>query len=134
MSERDAQDQSDQSQGERDEHAEGREGDLVLDYDLDAPPQKVWRAVSIPELREAWLPGSDLASEKPVATEPGRDISYAIRENDPPFLESTVTFQVRSNRDGGTNLRVIHRLVGARLAQRPPPAANSNSPPLMRAA
>ena len=25
---------------------------LVLEYDLDAPPAKVWRAVTIPALRE----------------------------------------------------------------------------------
>ena len=116
------------------EETEEQADDLVLDYHLDAPPQKVWRAVSVPELREAWLPGADLADEKPVATEPGKEISYAIREDEPPFLESTVTFQVRPKEDGGTNLRVIHRLAGARLVQHPLPAANNNDPPLMRAA
>ncbi|WP_440495982.1 SRPBCC family protein, partial [Serratia sarumanii] len=29
---------------------------LILEYSLDAPPEKVWRALSIPELREQWLP------------------------------------------------------------------------------
>ncbi|MBF4190164.1 SRPBCC domain-containing protein, partial [Serratia ureilytica] len=29
---------------------------LVLEYSLDAPPEKVWRALSEPELREQWLP------------------------------------------------------------------------------
>ena len=41
---------------------DGKTGDparsLVLDYEIDAPPQKVWRAISIPELREHWLPGA----------------------------------------------------------------------------
>ena len=35
---------------------------IVQDYDLDAPPQKVWRAISIPELRAHWLPAADLAA------------------------------------------------------------------------
>lgn len=34
---------------------------LVLEYSLDAPPEKVWRAVGIPALREQWLPNAVLA-------------------------------------------------------------------------
>lgn len=34
---------------------------LVLEYEFDAPPAKVWRAVTIPALRERWLPDCDLA-------------------------------------------------------------------------
>ncbi|MGY4413517.1 hypothetical protein ACVWW4_005253 [Bradyrhizobium sp. LB7.1] len=33
---------------------------LVLEYEFDAPPAKVWRAVTIPALRERWLPDSDV--------------------------------------------------------------------------
>jgi uncharacterized protein YndB with AHSA1/START domain len=29
---------------------------LVFEYQLDAPPEKVWRALSIPAFRERWLP------------------------------------------------------------------------------
>ncbi len=29
---------------------------IELEYDLDEPPQKVWRAISIPAFREHWLP------------------------------------------------------------------------------
>jgi len=38
---------------------------LILDYELDAPPDKVWRAISIPELREQWLPEKHLADDTP---------------------------------------------------------------------
>ena len=44
---------------------------LVLEYQLDAPPEKVWRAISTPELRERWLPSRDLAADEPVSTVPG---------------------------------------------------------------
>lgn len=131
MNERDGQDQ-------RDEQTKEHADDLVLDYDLDASLEKVWRAISIPELREAWLPGTDLADENPVSAEPGRDVSYTIQDDEPPFLESTVTFHIRPNEDGSTRLRIIHRLVDERLAKPHPRAlllaANSNAPPLMRVA
>ena len=38
---------------------------LVIEYELDAPPEKVWRAVTIPALRERWLPDCDLAGAEP---------------------------------------------------------------------
>jgi len=28
--------------------------DLVFEYELDAPPEKVWRAISIPGFRDKW--------------------------------------------------------------------------------
>ena len=45
---------------------------LVLDYELDAPPDKVWRAISIPELREHWLPEKHLADADPHLGRAGR--------------------------------------------------------------
>ncbi|MEO1019623.1 MAG: SRPBCC domain-containing protein [Pseudomonadota bacterium] len=114
--------------------AEGQEADLVLEYELDAPPQKVWRAISIPEFREKWLPESELVDAEPVSSEPGEEISYRMKDDEPPFLESKVTFQVRPNEDGSTVLRIIHSVVDERLARQHPSAANSNWPCLMRAA
>ena len=112
--------------------ADGKTKDLVLEFELDAPPEKVWRAISIPAFRDKWLPKEALVSAEPVSLARGEEIRYGMREDEPPFLESVVTFQVRPNADGGTRLRIIHGLVTARLA--PPQAANSNWPCLMRAA
>ena len=114
--------------------AEGEAEDLVLEFELDAPPEKVWRAVSIAAFRECWLPKGDLAEAEPVSSAPGKEIRYRMRDSEPPFLESMVTFQLDPKGDGGTTLRIIHRLADARLARRPPRAANGNRPPLMRAA
>ena len=114
--------------------AEGEAEDLVLEYELDAPPEKVWRAVSIAAFREQWLPKGDLAEAEPVSSAPGKEIRYRMRDSEPPFLESLVTFQLDPKVDGGTRLRIIHRLADARLARQPPRAANGNRPPLMRAA
>jgi uncharacterized protein YndB with AHSA1/START domain len=105
--------------------------DLVFEYELDAPPEKVWRAISIPAFRDKWLPNEALVDADPISSAPGEEVRYRMREDEPPFLESVVTFQVRPNADGSTRLRIIHELIGA---QRMPRAANSNGPCLMRAA
>ena len=108
--------------------------DLVQEYELDAPPEKVWRAISDPVFREKWLPGRDLADTKPVSEEPGEEVRYRMRDGEPPFLESLVTFQIVPNDKGGTILTIVHGLTDTRLARRIPAASNSNEPMLMRAA
>lgn len=99
---------------------------LVLDYDLDAPPEKVWRAISVPALREQWLPDGALADPEPLAATPGVEIRYRMRETLPPCLASVVTFQLSPNADGGTRLTIVHRPDDARLAQPLPRAANDS--------
>lgn len=97
---------------------------LVLEYALEAPPEKVWRALSIPALREQWLPTGDLAQAEPLATTPGEALSYRLRDDQPPFLESVVTLQIVPGVGGGSLLRVIHQL----------DAANDGPTMVMRAA
>lgn len=99
---------------------------LVLDYDLDAPPEKVWRAISVPALREQWLPDGALADPEPLAATPGVEIRYRMRETLPPCLESVVTFQLSPNADGGTRLTIVHTPDDARLTQLLPRAANDS--------
>lgn len=108
--------------------------DLVFEYDLDAPPEKVWRAICIPAFRDRWLPRGELTRSEPVASKPGEEIAYAMRDNAPPFLESVVTFQVTPNAVGGARLKIIHGLVDGRLERQLPRAANNNSAGLMLAA
>ncbi|MDA4844789.1 SRPBCC family protein [Hoeflea poritis] len=115
---------------ESEEKAKG----LVFSYTLDAPPEKVWRAITIPEYREKWLPGKDVADAEPDISEPDGEIRFHMREHEPPFLKSAVTFRVRPHRNGGTILRIIHELTGARAGRSIPQAANSNGPSLMLAA
>ena len=117
-----------------DTKAQAQTKDLVQDYELDAPPEKVWRAISNPAFRERWLPKEDLAEAAPISSTPGEEVRYRMRDDEPPFLESIVTFQVRPNTAGGTRLRIIHGLADVTLTLRIPRAANSNSCCLMRAA
>ena len=108
--------------------------DLVFEYELDEPPQKVWRAISIPEFREKWLPTEILIDAEPVSSEPGEEISYAMKDDEPPFLESRVTFQLVPGDNGGTVLTIIHKLADRRLTKQTESAANNNGCYVMRAA
>jgi len=104
--------------------------ELTFEYEFDAPPEKLWRAIAAPAFRAKWLPDADLAAAEPIASTPGEQVSYRLRDDAPPFLESVVTFRVAPNGDGGARLKIVHRLTDARVA---PPAANDNRL-LMRAA
>jgi uncharacterized protein YndB with AHSA1/START domain len=101
--------------------------DIVLDYDLDAAPDKVWRAITQPELVAAWLGPNNIAPEvgrrfvveptpdKPVdcevlESEPDRRLSYRWREADElgRVVDSTVIFEVTPTPRGGSHLRLVH--------------------------
>ena len=104
---------------------------LVLEYDFDAPPAKVWRAVTIPELRERWLPDCDLAGAVPETSTPGEEVRYRLRDSEPPYRESHVIFRLEPNVSGGTRFRIIQQACDEQINL--PQPANSNCC-LMRAA
>ena len=111
-----------------------RRNGIELEYQLNEPPQKVWRAVSTPELRENWLPAKALADPEAISVTPGQEVRYRLRDDAPPFLESTVTFRLAPNANGGTSLRIIHELDDTRLRRPASAAANNNSLTVLLAA
>ena len=56
--------------------------ELVFEFELDAPPEKVWRAISLPEFREKWLPQEDLVDAEPISSAPGEEVSYRMKDRD----------------------------------------------------
>ena len=68
------------------EEAKELDGAIKLEFDLGDPPQKVWRAITIPELRERWLPEEILAVPDAIAVTPDQRVSYRLRDDRPPFL------------------------------------------------
>ena len=113
---------------------------VTFEYELDAPPAQVWRAVTIPEFVAQWLtPASEDATPPAVSLrlldeEPGRSVRYLWREETSPFPESLVTFRLHPNDAGGTTFRIVHELmVGPHILPRQSPA-NGNAPPLLLAA
>ncbi|WP_095200095.1 SRPBCC family protein [Mesorhizobium carmichaelinearum] len=102
---------------------------LEFEYDLAEPPEKVWRALTVPELLAAWMMPNDITPEignrfafagpdaaiecKILDAEPERLLRYSWREQprdaaqqDP--LDSTVTFTLARTVSGGTHLRIVH--------------------------
>jgi hypothetical protein len=104
--------------------------EIALEYELDAAPETVWRAIAVAAFRERWLPEADLAEPQPIASISGVEVRYRMREDGAPFPDSTVTFRIEPGARGGALLRIIHRLEGD--ARRT--SANDNLPPLSLAA
>lgn len=99
---------------------------LVFETALDAPPEKVWRALSIPEYLERWLQPPEDAEISIVASDENRSLTYRMREPGEGAAampeDSIVTFEIAPLEDGGTWFRLTHAPVAM------PAAANSNEP------
>jgi hypothetical protein len=106
------------------------ETEIALEYELDAPPEKVWRAIAVAAFRERWLPEADLAEPEPIATIPGVEVQYRMRHEGASFPESTVTFRIEPGLKGGALLCIIHRIESD--ARRT--SANDNLSPMSLAA
>ncbi|TKT76852.1 SRPBCC domain-containing protein [Aquamicrobium sp. LC103] len=121
-------------------HGQERSGDeTVVECELDASPEKVWRALTVPELAAEWL-GIDreAAADAPrpsyeiVEAEPYRLLRYAWRDETAYPAETEVTFELWPRPNGHTWFRLTHGLPAT--ARTPVAAANTNRPPLARAA
>ena len=108
--------------------ASSDKSEIELEYELDATPDKVWRAITIPAFRDRWLPGADLAGPDPIGSVHGVEVRYRMRDDGEPPLESTVTFRIEPGDQGGTRFRIIHRTESRAFS------ANDNMPPLSLAA
>lgn len=104
---------------------------LVFECDFAEPPEKVWRALTEPQLLEAWLaddpPQADSASKKAapeqpppaeyevVTAEPHHLLRYRWRDREVGSgdsggreVHSVVTFELTPCQTGGTHLRLTH--------------------------
>lgn len=93
---------------------------LVFECDLEEPPEKVWRALTEPELLEAWLEksesrGTDSTDYEILSAEPHRLLRYRWRDrengsgdNGAREVDSVVTVELAPGHAGGTHLRLTH--------------------------
>ena len=97
---------------------------LVFECALDAPPEKVWRALTIPEYLERWLKPEKALDLAVVTAEENRSLTYRWREAGQGAAsgveDSLVTFELTPTTDGGTWFRLTHAPMAV------PVAANSN--------
>ncbi|RJG44928.1 SRPBCC domain-containing protein [Mesorhizobium sp. DCY119] len=129
--------------------------EIVVECTLAEAPEKVWRALTVPELLSAWLLPNDIRPEEGARfsfeggpgeggkvscevldIEPHRHIRYSWRDGEAERegLASTVSFDLTRTEAGGTHLRIAHEArVVALPAVRPQTiaAANSNRPTRM---
>ncbi|TPL24514.1 ATPase [Mesorhizobium sp. B2-4-10] len=110
-------------------HARTAPDAIEFECDLPEPPEKVWRALTVPELLAAWMMpndinpeiGSNFAFAGPDApieceildAEPGKRLRYSWRQQPRPDeernpLDSIVTFTLARTVSGGTHLHIIH--------------------------
>ncbi|PLP58556.1 ATPase [Mesorhizobium loti] len=101
--------------------------DIVVECDLPEAPEKVWRALTEPEIVAAWLMPNDIKAEAGhrfslgtegridctvLEAEPGRMLRYSWREFSRPEgtsgFDSVVTFELARAANGGTHLRIVH--------------------------
>jgi uncharacterized protein YndB with AHSA1/START domain len=79
---------------------------LVFECELDAPPEKVWRAIATPELREAWLGEPEAGPSEVTRADPGERLDLTWPTHDG---ETLVSFEIAGGADGGTHLTIVHR-------------------------
>ena len=90
---------------------------VVTECDLPEAPEKVWKALTKPELLARWLPEANDCEM--LAAEPNRLLRYRWRAGEEDRdesgreLDSVVTFELTNIPSGGTHLRVEHRLLVA---------------------
>ncbi|WP_258593735.1 SRPBCC family protein [Mesorhizobium sp. AR07] len=108
---------------------------IEFECDLPEPPEKVWRALTVPELLAAWMMPNDIRPEigsrfafagpdaaiecEIIDAEPERLLRYSWRERPQPGdaarqnpldspLDSIVTFTLARTVSSGTHLRIVH--------------------------
>jgi uncharacterized protein YndB with AHSA1/START domain len=96
--------------------------EVRFETELDAPPEKVWRALTVPEFVARWLMPNDIRAEEGhafrltaeggaveceiVEAKPPQTLGYSWREQDGP--DSLVRFHLAGTEAGGTRLTIVH--------------------------
>ena len=120
---------------------EATDEEIVLECEMEASPEKLWRALTERPLLEEWL-GAEPAEEgaqgplgpsyRIVDAEPYTRLSYAWHDPEHPEAPPLVTIELEPLPGGHTWFRLTHGAAVA-IASRPA-AANANQPLLTLAA
>ncbi|MBU1306043.1 MAG: SRPBCC domain-containing protein [Alphaproteobacteria bacterium] len=98
---------------------------VVFECLLDAPPEKVWRALTIPAYLRRWLRPREDVELAVVSAEENRSLTYRWRESGQGAVlgveDSLVTFELSPGEAGGTWFKLTHAPMAV------PVAANGNA-------
>lgn len=101
--------------------------DIVVECELDAPPEKVWRALTVPELLARWIAAEELGdgetapSYETLEARPFSRLRLAWRDEAASQADSLVTVELAPRPGGRTWFRLTHSASALR-------AANANAP------
>lgn len=116
-----------------------RPDEVVVECEMDAPPEKLWRALTDAALASDWLGarpeggnGGQGPSYRIVEAEPFNRVRYVWHDPDFPDAPPAVTVELEPLSGGHTRLRLTHGQAVAGMHH--PPVANDNRSPLARAA
>jgi uncharacterized protein YndB with AHSA1/START domain len=116
---------------------------VVVETDIEASPETVWRALSDPDLSAVWLGRGEISTEpgdRFSLADDGRAIDCEVLEADPGRklrlgwrergggVASQVTFIITPRPEGGAHLRVVHGPVVVSLAAAKLRAASRRPP------
>ncbi|RWO91583.1 SRPBCC domain-containing protein [Mesorhizobium sp.] len=119
------------------QHSNMAADSIEFECELPDPPEKVWRALTVPDLLAAWMMPNDIKPEiggrfafakadgqiecEILDAEPERLLRYSWRERPAPGnaadpvtsppdspMDSIVTFTLDRTVSGGTHLRIVH--------------------------
>lgn len=78
---------------------------LVFETILEAPPEKIWRALTIPEYRDRWLQPPDDVRLDVVSVNVNSLLTLSWKDQ---HAESFVTFELTPQDNGHTGFRLTH--------------------------
>ena len=101
----------------------------VFECVLAAPPEKVWRALTIPAYLDRWLQPRAAEQLDVVTSDENKSLTYRWRDSGEGAVvgaeDSLVTFELTPTEEGGTWFRLTHAPMPL------PAAANNNGPPAL---
>jgi len=93
--------------------------------ELNAPIEKVWRALSVPEIRQAWLGEPDAGPAEVAGSRAGERLDLVWPTHGG---ESLVSFEVSPAEGGGARLVITHRAPQTALFPPPLPRQSDREP------